>query len=409
MARTYLQVARAEAATEGPVFYVDNHMRPYTGKHVVRKGWRMQDKRVRPGASDYYVHDEDGRPVGRLTAPHHGSLTDFLSPLCTTLRLALPEDTILVAFDRAGAFPEQMASLRDTGFEFVTYARRPYTVLSEAEFTEELVLGEEKLRWCETRKNLGAGRGRVRRICVRTSDGRQMNLLANSQRPAPRLIEVMRGRWSQENGFKHGTERWGLNQLDGRTVVHYPPDTVIPNPARRRLDAVLRIWRAREGQVRSELARLQARDAPHAKLEDELQLALAEQRRLEALRPSTPARARLEDTPLAGKLVHHTLDYKLLLDTVRIACANAESELASTLAPHLPRAAEAKKALANLFAAPGRVHVAEDAITVTLRPAGTPRELAAFSRFLATLHERRLTLPGDQQARPLRFRIHKLA
>jgi hypothetical protein len=27
-------------------FYVDNHLRPYTGRHTLRKGWRMQDKRV---------------------------------------------------------------------------------------------------------------------------------------------------------------------------------------------------------------------------------------------------------------------------------------------------------------------------------------------------------------------------
>ena len=38
--------------------YVDNHLRPYTGKHVIRKGWRMQDKRAVPGTTDYYVSVE---------------------------------------------------------------------------------------------------------------------------------------------------------------------------------------------------------------------------------------------------------------------------------------------------------------------------------------------------------------
>jgi hypothetical protein len=36
--------------------YVDGHMRPYTGQHVIRKGWRMQDKRAVPGTTDYYVY-----------------------------------------------------------------------------------------------------------------------------------------------------------------------------------------------------------------------------------------------------------------------------------------------------------------------------------------------------------------
>jgi hypothetical protein len=39
------------------VFYLDNHMRPYTGQHNLRKGWRMQDKRARHGVTDYWVHD----------------------------------------------------------------------------------------------------------------------------------------------------------------------------------------------------------------------------------------------------------------------------------------------------------------------------------------------------------------
>ena len=88
MVREYLEQARLTASGPGPVFYVDNHMRPYTGKHTLRKGWRMQDKRVEPGASDYYLHDEDGRPIGRITAPAHGSLTDFLTPIAQRLRLA---------------------------------------------------------------------------------------------------------------------------------------------------------------------------------------------------------------------------------------------------------------------------------------------------------------------------------
>ena len=195
-AGTYLREAAAAASEAGPVFYVDNHMRPYTGKHVVRRGWRMQDKRVKPGTSDYYVHDEDGRPVLRICAPNHGALTDWLSPIAQLLRLALgAEETILLAFDRAGAFPEQMTQLRDGGFEFVTYERKPYPQLVAADFTEEVTLNGEKLRICDTRKNLGNARGRVRRIAVRLPDGHQVNLLATSSRTAVELVEVMRGRW----------------------------------------------------------------------------------------------------------------------------------------------------------------------------------------------------------------------
>lgn len=68
--------------------------------------------------------------------------------------------------------------------------------------------------------------------------------------------------------------------------------------------------------------------------------------------------------------------------TTTIACANAEMDLATRLAPKLPRAAEAKKTLANLFAAPGDIRVGRKAITVCLSPAGTRHERKAFDELL---------------------------
>jgi hypothetical protein len=411
MAREYLEAAQADASCAGPVFYIDNHMRPYTGQHTLRRGWRMQDKRVLPGATDYYVHDEDGRPVARLAVPSHDSLTQWLSPIARLLRLGLgEEERILLAFDRGGAFPEQMAELRDEDFEFVTYERKPYRLLPASAFTEKLVIAEddeqETLFFCElSRANLGAGRGRVRRIAARMPDGKQVNLLAISKRSAEALILVMRGRWVQENGFKHGVERWGLNQLDGRRVEPYAAGTIIPNPARRRLDRALRIARASEGEARNQLARLARTDLRRAEAKASLDHARAEQKRLLALRPATPKRAPIEETELAEKLVHHTVEYKMTLDTIRIACANAESDLAAELALHIPRAAEAKRTLANLFAAPGHIRVGPGTIDVCLLPAGTRPEQRAFAALLSVVNRWKLTLPGDHHGRRLHFRI----
>ena len=409
MMQVYLEQARLDAEPAA-VFYVDNHMRPYTGKYTIRKGWRMQDKRAKPGASDYWVHDEDGRPVFRFTAPEHDSLSRWLSPVTQTLREALGGgQRILLAFDRAGAFPEAMASLRNKGFEFVTYERRPYPMLSKPSFTEQLVTEDGEVIGVHEsrRKNLGKGRGRVRRIALSMADGHQVNLLAVSEEPVQRLVEVMLGRWIQENAFKHGIERWGINQLDSRKHEPYPPETVVPNPARRRLDHAMRLARNQEGRARNKLARMAADDPKRAKYEQALDEALLEQDLYQVFRAIAPMKAPLCDTELAGKLVKHKGDYKALLDTIRIACANAESELALLLAPHLRRPREAKKALANVFAAPGAVRVNHKSVTVILEPAGTPNERQAFGALFEQVNRLGLTLPGDPEARRLRFQ-HKL-
>jgi len=400
LAGAAMRRAASASARHPAIFYVDNHLRTYTGKHVVRKGWRMQDRCVVPGITDCYVHDEDARAVVRIDSPDHEHLTSLLGRVAALLRAGLGEaEPILLAFDRAGAFPEQLAELRDSGMQFVTYERRPYPLRAATEFTQALDLGDgETLRWVEDRrKNLRGGRGRVRRIAVLTQDERQISLVAISDQSAEWLIGVMRGRWKQENAFKHTAERWGQNQLDARTVEAYPPETVIPNPARRRLDRALRLARAREGDARRELSRLPDGDRRRKRVEADIREAMEQQGELEQQRPHTPQHAPLADTELAGKLVRHDPETKLLVDAVRIACANAESELAARLAPKMTRPRETKKLLANLFASPGDVRVGSRSIRVDLAVAANDAELAALADLVEEVNALRLTLPGDQR------------
>ncbi len=400
---------------EPGVFYIDNHLRPYTGKHVIRKGWRMQDRRVRPGVSDYYVHDSDGRPLFRIDVPSHDSLPMWMMPIVNQLRGVVgDEDRLLLAFDRAGAHPEPMAMLREDGCEFVTYERAPYPKLSSSKFTSEATFGEgkdaETLRFIESsRRNLKRGRGRVRRISVLDPDGHQVNILASSTLPAERLIAVMRGRWGQENAFKHGNQRWGINHLDARKVVPVDPDDIMPNPARRRLDVARRAASVREGDARNKIARLrrmgvETDDPRYAKLLEMIEAALSDEEQIDALRPSVPTHARVGDTELAGKLVKHDGHRKLMLDTVRIACANAESDLAQLLARTMKRPREAKKLLSNILRAPAKVRVGRSSISVDLAPAATTAEAESINAFLAEVSRLKLRLPGDPRRRTLRFK-----
>jgi hypothetical protein len=210
-------------------------------------------------------------------------------------------------------------------------------------------------------------------------------------------------RWRQENAFKHGVERWGMNQLDGRGVETYPPGTIIPNPARRRLERALRIARVAEGDARRELARF-ATDHPRGiAARQDLADALDRQDKLLALRPVLPKHEAVEKTELANKLVKHDGKLKAVIDVIRVVCANAESELAALLAPHMTRPREAKKLLANLFAAPGTVVVTDHAVHVRLSPAANKAELDAIGQLFDELNQRRLILPSDHKRLPLRL------
>jgi hypothetical protein len=127
------------------------------------------------------------------------------------------------------------------------------------------------------------------------------------------------------------------------------------------------------------------------------------ERDLLALRPTTPTHAPLRETELADKLVRHPGEYKMALDSVRIACTNAESDLAATLAEAMVLPAEAKKLLANVLRAPGHVVAGQSVITVRLAPAANRTEREAIALLLARCNRQKLTLPGDPARRPLRF------
>jgi hypothetical protein len=412
-----IRAAHARAEPGRPaVFFADNHGRTYTGQHRVMWTWRMQDKRPRPGTSDYYVHDRSGRPIFRGTVSHNGSLAQYLPPMASILRMALEEGArILIGFDRGGSFPEVMALLRDVpDLEFVTYERAPYRKLSRRRFKDEgtaieidgdregekqtLVVVED---WC----NLGKRRGRLRRLRLLMPDGHQVNVLTNSGEDAEWLVRTMFGRWSQENGFKHGVQRWGINQLDGRKVEAYSPDTLIPNPKRRRLKRDLEQLRQREGTLRRELARLRRKDSEkRAALKSELQKLVRRLGQVEARHRKQPEHVTIAEIGPDDAPVRHTTEYKTIIDTLRIAAADAESELAIQLAPHLKRPKEAKRALQNLFSAPGDIRVGKKSITIVLDPAGTTDERHAFKGMLAIVNRWKLCHPGDPMRRPLRFR-----
>jgi hypothetical protein len=338
-------------------------------------------------------------------------MTERLRPVARLLRDGLVQagaerSKVALVFDRAGAFPSEMAALRDAGFDFVTYERGPYARLLSTQFDQQLTLAGEIIRYCEVHdKNLGRGRGRVRRINLLMQGGEQVNIVGVSEAEPQELIQAMLARWAlQENQFKYGVERLGINQLDGRRTDPVPPDELIPNPARRRLINALGVARQLEGEALRHLAHLPQGDPKRVRWEQDLARSRRQQADLQEQRPSLPKKIRVADSELAGKLVRHRDNYKLVIDTLRILIANIVAELAATLGPLLARPAEAKKTLDNLLAAPAVVYANRKLIVVELAPAGTRRELAAFRDLLRPLNARKLSLPGDPTRRHLVFK-----
>jgi hypothetical protein len=417
-AANLIRAAHAAAEPDRPVvFYVDNHTREYTGEQELTWHWKMQDDRAVPGVTDYWIHDANGSPIAPVTAFQQSSLVAYLPPCAALIRGALgKEPPVLVVFDRGGAFPTAMVDLKtlpDGKVDFLTYERAPFPKHGREYFKrhgEKLELTDrdgkkESVLVIDGGKYLGNGRGRVRRICLLMPDDAQINLLTSSEEDVAWLARTLFARWRQENAFKFGADRWGFDQLDSRQVEPYAPGTLIPNPYRRNLvksrdDAI-----EREGKLRCQIARLKAGDPERVELKAGLADVLETKDIVTKALYNSTEQIFIERTHLAGQLVHHRREYKLLVDTVRIGCANAEDRLARMLAEHLPRPAEAKRVIQNTLKASGNVCVTQGKITVSLDPSGNRSELQALRQLLKEVNALRLKHPGDPLRRRLSFAL----
>jgi hypothetical protein len=399
---------------EPVVLFIDNHGRQYTGRHLLRRIWRMQDKRTVPGAMDYWVHDVEGRPVLVIPVEPGTSLPETIRSKVAFLREKLgPETPLLLVFDRAGAFPGLWKWLRDNGVEFVTYQRASYRKFSREWFDrcgKPMTLREADGQKIEVmvqagQMNLGKGRGRIRRIRLLMPGDAQLNVVAWSSKSDQWLCQKLFIRWRQENGLKHGVERWGLNQLDGRQVEEVPSGTLVTNPNRTNLDHLLRDDKQRERAMRLQLQQLYPGHPQRPELKQALAANRAAQREILKARHQTPKKLPIEQTELKGELKQHTREYKLLIDTLRCTAQYAEAELAAVLALHMARPDEAKRLLQNVFSSPGDVQVTDNSITVSLAPAANRAEQPAIEALFHAINQRRLCHPGDPLARPMRFRL----
>lgn len=75
----------------------------------------------------------------------------------------------------------------------------PYARLLSTEFDQQLKLAGDTFRYCEKPdKNLGSGRGRVRRISLLTEDGDQVNIGGVSEASPEEMITAVLARWAMQ-------------------------------------------------------------------------------------------------------------------------------------------------------------------------------------------------------------------
>ncbi len=403
--------AAADADALG-VLYVDGHVHAYHGRAKVAKAHLARLRLSMPAEVDTWVADRNGDGLVVFSAPPGASLAAELRRVAAWARQLLgPDRRPTICFDRAGWSPTLFAELFASGFDILTYRKgakplEPRRVFAEHTFVDDAgtehryLLADRRVRVPYTQK------GRRRAFACRQitrldpDSGHQTQILTTRADPDPApLAHAMFSRWRQENFFRYMRAHFGLDALDAYDLADDDPTRLVPNPARRAADALVRDARRVLEAAEAEEGRATLDGRRDKTAAAEIAAAFAAARthltELATAARAIPAHVPLGDAhPDAARL---DPERKRIHDAIRMATYNAESALARLLTNHYPRADdEARSLLREIFASPADLEVIGEELHVRVKPLSAPRRTRALAGLCDDLTTTETTYPGTK-------------
>jgi len=378
--------------------YVDGHVREYHGKYRLSKAKKAQRQVISPAATDTWVHDAGGEPLLVVTSEMNAKLTQVLQPILEDVkRLVPPGRRITVIFDRGGYSPKLFARLMTSGFDReYELCDRPRVRVGRLRAKRKKRLAEPEYLW-------------LREVRVLRDDGRQTPILTNrTDLDAVEVAYRIFHRWRQENFFKYMAEEFALDALVEYGAEEVSEGNDRPNPQWTGITKQLKQAKAEVARLEAELGE-QAADndeatrrtmrgfkIAHADLRRQLQEAQSEVQRLLNKRKKIPKRIPASD------LETLKTEKKLIVDSIKMAAYQVETQLLGMLQDHYARTADEGRTLLHAaFQSPARLEVTSDELRVTIAPQSSPHRTAALAALCQQLDATPTPFPGT----PLRLRL----
>lgn len=403
--------------------YVDGHVREYSGKHRLFQAKKAQRQVVTPATTDTWVHDAQGEPLLVITSQVNAKLTQVLEPILQEVRRWVPAGRRLtVIFDRGGFSAKLFARLLALGFDLITYRKgkvRPLPRHCFSKQREQIDGVWQEYDLCDRpRVRVGALRGRRRRrrrtepgqylwlreVRVLRADGRQTPILSNRQDLSTVAVAYrMFQRWRQENFFKYMDEEFALDALAEYGAEDLAETVDRRNPQWLKLTRQLQAARAEVARVQADLGQKAAANAEaarptmrgfkiaHAPLRRRLEQAEARVQRLLQQRQKTPKRIPATD------LQALKAEKKRIVDAIKMAAYQVETELLGMLKKHYARAEDEGRTLLHAaFQSPARLEVADGELRLTISSQSSPHRTAALAALCADLDAMKVAFPGTK-------------
>lgn len=412
--------------------YLDGHVREYSGQY--RLPWTKKPQRqvARPAATDTWVHDAQGNPVLLVTHEINAQLTQVLEPILQDVRQWVPKDQrVTVIFDRGGFSPKLFARLQAQGYDVITYRKGKKRPLPRSQFTvqREWIDGAwREYEICDRprvrvgkRPSASAPGGIkyfwMREVRVLREDGRQTSILTPRQDlSAVQVAYRMFFRWRQENFLKYMDAEFDLDGLVEYGAESVSPEVDRPNPRRKAVQKRLEKAREEVRRLQAELgAKLSSKDTSSQRTVKGFKIAQATLRRQLAaaearVQQLTEQRGKMPVRVPASDLQHLKTEKKLIVDAIKIAAYQVETELLGMLGEHYARTEDEGRTLLHAaFQSAADLEVREGELRVTIAAQSSPHRTAALAAVCQQLDTSPVHFPGTTLRLRLAVRPHKTA
>jgi transposase-like protein len=362
------------------VFYVDGHVRVYSGDLTpLPRHYVARERLCLRGTTDYWINAMDGQPfffVNKevdpgLLATLRTDLVPFLeahAPLSEALQQRIEQDPLqhrfTLVFDREAYSPDFFREMKEKRIAILTYHKYPGQDWPREQFAEHPVrlAGGElvTLRLAEQETNL-AGKLVVREVRKLSEGGHQTSILStNYKADLSVLAASMFARWSQENFYKYMRQHYNLDRLVEYGTENIPDSLRVVNPAWRKLDGEIR---SKGGQLQKLLAlfgRLNLEGALSESGVTRYEQEKGEQKEtidklsqeIEALklqRKNTPHHILVQQLPEDERFARLLPERKHFIDTIKMISYRAETSMASLLQHKLARPDDARALLRQIY------------------------------------------------------------
>jgi prepilin-type processing-associated H-X9-DG protein len=412
-------LAKVRVASHGEAMgflYLDGHVRVYHGKHTLPKAHVTRMRIAMPATTDYWLGDTRGDPLLVMTAEANAGMVAMLPAVLAEVRALVGERRVTVVFDRGGWSPALFARMVADGFDVLTYRKGRFPPEPEHCFSLHCAeIDGRKVEYTLADRTMvlptRSGPLRLRQVTRRSDDGHQTPIVTSRLDLA--AVEVayrMFERWRQENFFKYLREHFALDALVEHAVEPDDPHRSVPNPARRKLDAELRLLRKElrtdsvdftlRAGFEADIARLAGpaapplASAPPAALVDDILAKIRRYSTLRLRRDALPKRVEVGSV-VKDPVVKLATERKHLTNLLKMVAYQAESDLARRIAPHYARAADEGRALIqSALASAADIAVDRGCLRIDLAPLAAPHRTRAVMALCAELNATRTQFPG---------------